>query len=872
MDRASFLKTSLAVSAGLPFSWGFVRHFSNTEQASPLTFDSWTKLGGPIGGLGYNVRYRFDDPDRLFVTDAWTGLQKSTDGGSNWSDANNGIGFRQGPSKDAIPVFALKIDPNDDDTMWAGLEFGGGLYKSTDGGNNWSKKDNGIDLDPSPDTSPLTIRHIEITPGNSNSVYVMGETHTGEWGNEFERVNGFVYHSSDGGETFSLLAEFNSLTRWLFINPANTNQLLLATGIFDREANTDDPDQGYASGSGLGMYRSEDGGITWLPSNQGISESKSMFMGGADRDPANSGTVIVATGNNNDYNKGTYGAVYRSTDFGSTWTDVTPTLFYDAEPFTAVAFAPSDSSIVYVGSAQAIYRSTNNGLSWTRYGGNTGAPYGPLGIRSGVPIDMVVHPDDPNVVYVNNYGGGVFKSEDGGKNWVSWSKGYSGADIHSIAVDPNDSSKILANGRSGIFKSDDAGENWSGISYGYAAFPEGFGSVFDPADVTGKTLLCSDEHESYVLRSEDGGLNWTPVLYLETGEVGNRHGARTLSFAPSNPSIVYAGFMAAGFHADPHELDFAESKGVYRSEDGGKTWQEINTGLPSGAQARNVTDIAISHQDPNRVYITLREGGIYKTTDGGQTWIDANGTLPAGERWTDVWQEDDPIPRNSLLTVAVHPEDDQTILVGCNSFGIYQSQNGGASWSQILTPQRLIQEGTRDHGHITSIVIDPIEPSNIYASEWHGGVYHSPDNGSSWNVINEMLSTRSVAMLQISSKAEYLYAATQGEGVFRTQLREVGTSNEDVTLDVPTSYSLDQNFPNPFNPTTSITYSLPQSAVVSLKIYDITGKYITTLVDGVNSAGIHTVTFDAGSLSSGMYVYTLETDGFRQSRQMMLVK
>jgi hypothetical protein len=98
----------------------------------------------------------------------------------------------------------------------------------------------------------------------------------------------------------------------------------------------------------------------------------------------------------------------------------------------------------------------------------------------------------------------------------------------------------------------------------------------------------------------------------------------------------------------------------------------------------------------------------------------------------------------------------------------------------------------------------------------------------------------------------------------------VRTSVEEATI--PTDYSLNQNYPNPFNPTTSITYSLPHSAVVSLKIYDITGKYITTLVDGVTSAGIHTVTFDAGSLSSGMYVYTLETDGFRQSRQMMLVK
>jgi hypothetical protein len=100
----------------------------------------------------------------------------------------------------------------------------------------------------------------------------------------------------------------------------------------------------------------------------------------------------------------------------------------------------------------------------------------------------------------------------------------------------------------------------------------------------------------------------------------------------------------------------------------------------------------------------------------------------------------------------------------------------------------------------------------------------------------------------------------------------VSSATSTESNSTPSSFSLSQNYPNPFNPTTTITYSLPQSAVVSLKIYDITGKYITTLVDGVTSAGVHTVTFDAGSLSSGMYVYTLETDGFRQSRQMMMVK
>jgi len=102
---------------------------------------------------------------------------------------------------------------------------------------------------------------------------------------------------------------------------------------------------------------------------------------------------------------------------------------------------------------------------------------------------------------------------------------------------------------------------------------------------------------------------------------------------------------------------------------------------------------------------------------------------------------------------------------------------------------------------------------------------------------------------------------------FTTGIR---TSTEPKTT--PSSFSLNQNYPNPFNPTTTITYSLPQSGMVTLNVYDITGRFITTLVNGVKGVGTHSVQFEGSSLSSGMYVYTLQTEGFRQTRQMMLVK
>jgi hypothetical protein len=287
----------------------------------------------------------------MYFTDVWSGIQKSTDGGLNWIQSNGegegNIDFRVGPSLDNIPVYALRIDPNDEDIVWIGLQDNGGLYKSYDGGQSWESKHNGLDsnkiipqqksqnADEEEDTSELrlTVRMIEVEPGNSDVVYVMGDVDTQVVGFQFNRTRGFVFKSTDGGEQFELVGDFANLTRWLFFtNSDDTEELLVTTGLFDREPDTaaekeygELSDDAIASGLGVGVFRSNDGGKNWHESNQGINPKRSMHFGGADQSPFDEKLIIIASGNDVDNSLRDYsGAIYKSIDGGASWRDVSP--------------------------------------------------------------------------------------------------------------------------------------------------------------------------------------------------------------------------------------------------------------------------------------------------------------------------------------------------------------------------------------------------------------------------------------------------------------------------------------------------------------------------------------------------------------------
>ncbi|MFQ5996845.1 MAG: WD40/YVTN/BNR-like repeat-containing protein, partial [Dehalococcoidales bacterium] len=200
---------------------------SNAEQTSSYV---WKKLGGPHGGIGYDIRMRPDNPDIMYVTDAWAGLHKSEDGGQTWFPANTGIDARTGPSGDAIPVFSVTVDPHNPDVLWSGLTGQRGVYKSTDGGETWSLKVNGIR------EQGITFRGFTVDPHDPDIVYAAGEISSGEWagreqmGVMFDRTKGKVYRTTNGGDSWTAIWSGDNLARYVWIDPRDSDVIYVSTG------------------------------------------------------------------------------------------------------------------------------------------------------------------------------------------------------------------------------------------------------------------------------------------------------------------------------------------------------------------------------------------------------------------------------------------------------------------------------------------------------------------------------------------------------------------------------------------------------------------------------------------------------------------
>lgn len=699
----------------------------------------WIKTGGPIGGLGYDVRYGIST-DVMYVTDNYSGVNKSQDGGETWFASNRGITGRFGASGDAVPVFTLTVDPNLANIVWAGLKDDKGLYKSTNAGQTWD------DVTPPITETQFVFRGVTIQKNNSNIVYAQGELPMNEPGKVHDKVRGRIYRTDDGGVTWDMIWEGENLVRYVFIHPENNELLFASLGIFDREAyDSDCTETVPVQGSG-GVIKLEVQGSGWdsFIMNNGLTD---MYVGTLAVHHENPDIMLAGAGNtacsryedppgvwNNS------GGVFLTTDAGLTWTQ---TLSNDI--ITAVEFSPNDPNLAYAGGQHKIYRSENGGRDWTPISGLS-YDWGPVGTPAGFPIDFLVEADTapgaPEIIFTNNYGGGNVKSVDGGVTWSLASSGYTGALMLDVALNPYKPHIVYGTARSGVFRSTDGGATWQGLSTPPAYLSTAYGVAVKPDDPD--VVLVSQELLGHLYRSEDGGQTWTDVFTVPNVVPGvdlYQHGLKSIEFAaPPNSNVVYAGACRGSVALD----DIADntkklSEGIFKSTNGGVTWVEA-----SDADTTNkcLTSIAIHPANPNIVYAAAPAAGVYKTTNGGIDWILMTG-LPTDMR-----------------AVAINPSNPQIVYAGALQGGVYRTTTGGSSWSPFKV-------GMEPNDPILSLAIDPANPEVVWAGSRATGIYRWIPAEGLWTHVNSGLTTRSVQALAISPDGQVLYAASSGEGIFR---------------------------------------------------------------------------------------------------------
>jgi photosystem II stability/assembly factor-like uncharacterized protein len=273
------------------------------------------------------------------------------------------------------------------------------------------------------------------------------------------------------------------------------------------------------------------------------------------------------------------------------------------------------------------------------------------------------------------------------------------------------------------------------------------------------------------------------------------------------------------------------TKGVQVSTDNGQSWTVINNGLTS----LNINALEVNGSN---LFAGTSAGGIFISTDNGASWNAVNSGI-------------------TNLNVTSLSLFNGNLYAGTQGAGVFKSSNNGTSWTPINTGISNL--------NILSLANDGIA---LYAGALAGDIFATVNNGASWTIRREGIVNTSI--LNIGVSGNYIFAGTQ-TGIWRrlqTELTGVTAASEEL----PDKFSLSQNYPNPFNPNTVIKFRIKDSRNVILKVYDLKGSEVITLINEKMKQGEYEVSFNGTGLSSGIYFYTLSAGDFRETKKMILLK
>ncbi|MCA1786397.1 MAG: hypothetical protein LC657_10505, partial [Desulfobacteraceae bacterium] len=306
-------------------------------------------------------------------------------------------------------------------------------------------------------------------------------------------------------------------------------------------------------------------------------------------------------------------------------------------------------------------------------------------------------------------------------------------------------SNVYVIGRSGPFMSTDHGNDWFGIANGEADFAEWYTVAVHPGNP--HIVLVSDEHQGTISRSIDQGNDFTEALRHPAADASSpdrRQGFKTIVFSASAPEIVYAGLSKDRLS---FEMSAPVGTAIYKSMNAGMTFVP----MPSIVDGHNVNQLVVDAKNAGIVYAATTNG-VYKTTDGAS-----------------AWQHCSSLGLRHIETLALDPAQPGFVIAGEGFLGsgIWISTDDGLTWSGPFN-----QGFNSSNPYLSSIITDPARPNTFFASDLYSGVYISKDNGMTWSAFPDWqmsgLTFRSVS--DIAMSREYVYAATQGGGVFRHKL------------------------------------------------------------------------------------------------------
>jgi len=649
------------------------------------------------------------------------GLFRSTDGGENWYSISKSV--------NNIGVFVLKISPTGD--VYAGTLQS--IYKSTDNGITWNKVGNSF---------PEYGYAEDIAFDNSGNIYVPSP---------YEGV----YKSTDGGVSWTLLNNGLPSSKYCYRIGSTSNNILFVSDMY------------------RGIYKSTDFGLSWNQSNTGLDTT--YYINNITSN--SSGVIFIATAGN---------GPFKSTDNGNSWVSIKGdlSLLYCSD------IDLTTNGDLYLTIVQQMYKSTNGGVNWT----NITTMFNGFGFQS-------AFVDNNDNIWATTVHSGVIKSSDAGTTWNNFTGGLTSTDVSSVVADASGNLFASIPGK-GLYSSTDNGNTWN------------------------KITITNYEEDTYIVTVElipSGGL----IVYNAYN--GIKTSTNLIDWTSFNTGLTSQAIRELAVSSDYYFAAGWNGK-IFRSPRTAVNWVEITDTSASGYC------YALFVSSTGDLYYLFDEE-VYKSTNNGDDWINVGDSL-------------------SGYTFSITEHSNGDIFLGTGS-GVYRSTDAGINWTKDVS------------GLGNGALSIAIHPNGSVFAGGYNSTSRSNDLGQTWIPFDSGMENCRIIDLAFGT-GDILFAAAERMGIYRTS--SAITSVNENKPELVSDFMLEQNYPNPFNPTTTIKYFTNKGDLVSLKVYDLLGSEVATLVDEFKPAGSYAINFDASGLSSGVYFYKLSAGKLVETRSMILIK